>query len=89
MEFVWFVLIGLAAGWLAGRIRSGSGFGPLWNLVVGVAGAVLGGLLFGALGLAPTNLVGKLVTATVGALVLLALVRFLVIVLLKRKLRGR
>lgn len=89
MDFVWFILIGIAAGWLAGRIRSGAGFGLLWNLIVGVVGAVLGGLLFRVLGLAPTSLLGSLISATVGALILLALLRFLLISMAKRKLRGR
>lgn len=89
MDFVWFVLIGIVAGWLAGRIRSGAGFGLVWNLVIGVVGAILGGLLFGILGFEATNLLGKLITATVGALILLALLRFLMIYMLKRKLRGR
>ena len=47
MEFVWFILIGIAAGWLAGQIMKGGGFGVLGDLIVGVIGALLGGFLFG------------------------------------------
>jgi uncharacterized membrane protein YeaQ/YmgE (transglycosylase-associated protein family) len=72
---IWFILIGLCAGWLAGRITKGSGFGLLGNMAVGVVGAVLGGFLFGLLGLKSTSLLGSLVTATVGAIALLALLR--------------
>ena len=71
MEFLWFLLIGLAAGWLAGQITKGGSFGLVNNLIVGVIGAILGGVLFSLIGLKAYGLVGQLVTATVGALVLL------------------
>lgn len=71
MNFVWFCLIGLCAGWLAGVLTKGGGFGLVGNLIVGVIGAILGGVLFGALGIQSSNLLGALVTATVGAVVLL------------------
>ncbi len=74
ISFLWFLLIGLAAGWLAGKIMKGRGFGLVGNLVVGVVGAILGGWLFGALGLAPQGSLGSLITAVVGALVLLYIV---------------
>jgi uncharacterized membrane protein YeaQ/YmgE (transglycosylase-associated protein family) len=74
MNFVWFILIGLCAGWLAGQFMKGRGFGVIGNLVVGVVGAVLGGFLFGLFGLSSTSLLGALVTATVGAVVLLFLI---------------
>ncbi len=75
MEFLWFLLIGLAAGWLAGQITKGGSFGIVNNLIVGVIGAILGGWLFWLLGLKAFGLVGQLVTATVGALVLLFLLK--------------
>jgi len=74
MNIVWFLLIGLAAGWLAGRIMKGKGFGVAGNLVVGVIGALVGGFLFQLLGITAGGLIGALVMATVGAIVLLALV---------------
>jgi uncharacterized membrane protein YeaQ/YmgE (transglycosylase-associated protein family) len=74
MNFVWFLLIGLIAGWLAGQIMKGRGFGVVGNLVVGVIGAVLGGFLFGLLGFTSGGLIGSLITALVGAIVLLAIV---------------
>ena len=52
MEFIWFILIGLAAGWLAGRAVGGGGFGAVGDIVVGVVGALLGGVLFRTLGVA-------------------------------------
>jgi len=75
MEFLWFVLIGLAAGWLAGQLTKGQGFGLVGDLVIGVIGALLGGFLFGLVGLMPTSLLGSLVTATVGAVLLVVLLR--------------
>lgn len=75
MDFVWFVLIGIAAGWLAGRIMKGGRGGLLVNLIIGVIGAVLGGWVFGLLGLTSAGLVGQLVTATVGAILLIAILR--------------
>jgi uncharacterized membrane protein YeaQ/YmgE (transglycosylase-associated protein family) len=80
MEFVWFILIGMCAGWLAGQFMKGSGFGLLGNLIVGVVGALLGGFLFQIVGLAAYGLLGQLIVATVGAVLLLALLR-----LVKRK----
>lgn len=77
MSFLWFILIGLCAGWLAGQFMKGSGYGLVGNLIVGVIGAILGGVLFSALGLDPKNLIGSLVTATVGAVVLIALLRMI------------
>ncbi len=77
MSFVWFLLIGLVAGWLAGLLFKGSGFGFVGNLIVGVIGAVLGGFLFGLLQIEAVGPMGELVAATAGALVLLALLVFL------------
>jgi uncharacterized membrane protein YeaQ/YmgE (transglycosylase-associated protein family) len=75
MEFVWFVLIGLAAGWLAGQIMK-TGYGLIGDLLVGVIGAVLGGALFRMLEIAAYGLLGQLIVATLGAILLIILLRF-------------
>jgi uncharacterized membrane protein YeaQ/YmgE (transglycosylase-associated protein family) len=75
MDIVWFLLIGLAAGWLASQIMKGGGSSLVTDLIMGVIGSILGGFLFGVLGLAASGLVGSLVTATVGAIVLIAALR--------------
>jgi uncharacterized membrane protein YeaQ/YmgE (transglycosylase-associated protein family) len=75
MQFVWFLLIGLAAGWLAGLLMKGGGFGVVGHMIIGCIGALLGGFLFSMVGLAAYGLVGALITATVGAVVLLFLLR--------------
>ena len=74
-SIVYLLLIGLCAGWLAGQITKGGSFGIVNNLIVGVIGAVLGGVLFRLIGLHAYGLVGQLVIATVGALVLLYLLK--------------
>jgi uncharacterized membrane protein YeaQ/YmgE (transglycosylase-associated protein family) len=73
MDFVWFALIGLCAGWLAGQLMKGSGFGLVGDLIIGVIGAILGAVIFRSLGLAANGLLGQLIVATVGAVVLLGL----------------
>ena len=71
MGFLWFIIIGIVAGFVAGTLMRGGGFGLLVNLVVGVIGALLGGWVFGLLGIATSGIIGSLVTATVGAIILL------------------
>ena len=75
MGFVWFILIGIAAGWLAGQIMKGGGYGLVGDLVVGIIGALIGGFVFGLLGISANNTIGSLVTATVGAVILIAVLR--------------
>jgi uncharacterized membrane protein YeaQ/YmgE (transglycosylase-associated protein family) len=75
MYLVWQIVIGILAGFLAGKIMRGRGFGILIDLLLGVVGSILGGFLFGILGLYSTGLVGQLVVATVGAMLLLYLIR--------------
>jgi uncharacterized membrane protein YeaQ/YmgE (transglycosylase-associated protein family) len=77
MNLLWFILIGLAAGFLAGAVMKGHGFGLLGNLIVGVIGALLGGFLLGLLGIYTAGLIGNLISAFIGAVVLLALVGFI------------
>ena len=69
-----FLAIGALAGWLAGQIIKGSGFGVVGNIIVGVIGSLIGGFLFRVLGFASFGLIGSIVTATVGAVVLLFLI---------------
>lgn len=73
---IWYLLIGLVAGWLAGQIMKG-GYGLVGDLIVGVLGAIIGGALFPMFGLMPSGTIGSVITATVGAILLIALLRFL------------
>ncbi len=75
MTIVWFLLIGLAAGWLAGQIMKQPGSGWLQDLIVGVIGALIGGFVFGLLQIRAVGLIGELISATVGAVILILLLR--------------
>ncbi len=78
MDFLWFILIGLAAGWLAGQLVKGGGFGLVGDIVVGVIGALLGGFLFSTFGVSTGGgLLGSLIVATIGAVVLLFGIRLI------------
>ncbi|WP_276677946.1 GlsB/YeaQ/YmgE family stress response membrane protein [Thalassolituus oleivorans] len=76
-ELLIFLAIGALAGWLAGVITKGGGFGLLGDIVIGILGAVIGGYVFGTLGIAITGLVGSIITATLGAVILLFLIRLI------------
>lgn len=70
-----FLIVGALAGWLAGVLVRGFGFGVLGNIIVGIVGAFLGGWLFRALGVSlGAGLVGVFLTALIGAVVLLFLI---------------
>ncbi len=71
MGFIAFLIIGAIAGWLAGTLMRGDGFGLLGNIGVGIVGALIGGVLFGFLGLDAIGFIGSIITATVGAVFLL------------------
>jgi len=88
MDFVWFILIGLAAGFLAGKVMKGGGYGLIGDLIVGVVGALLGGFLCKQFKITPAEgLLGSLITATVGAIVLIVLLRVLKRLVLKSLIR--
>ena len=75
---IWFLVIGLVAGWLAGTLMKGGGFGVIGDIVVGILGALLGGWLFGMLGVGVGGgLLGAIVTATIGACLLIFLLRLI------------
>lgn len=67
----WFLVTGLLAGWLAGVLMRGRGFGVVGDMAVGMIGAVLGGCLFGMLGLTAYGFTGALIMAAIGAAALL------------------
>jgi uncharacterized membrane protein YeaQ/YmgE (transglycosylase-associated protein family) len=76
-NIVLIIIIGAIAGWLAGKIMKGRGFGLLGNIVIGIIGAFVGGFLFGLLGITAGGIIGSLVMSTVGAVTLLFVVRVL------------
>jgi uncharacterized membrane protein YeaQ/YmgE (transglycosylase-associated protein family) len=70
-----FLVIGVLAGFLAGKMMRGAGYGLVGDLVLGVIGSFVGGWVFGLLGITAGGIVGALVISVVGALVLLYVVR--------------
>jgi uncharacterized membrane protein YeaQ/YmgE (transglycosylase-associated protein family) len=75
-SLVIFLLIGAVAGWLAGQIMSGYGFGLLGNIVVGIVGAFVAGLILPRVGLAfGGGVLSAVIHATIGAVILLFLIR--------------
>lgn len=71
MSFIWFLLIGIASGFIAGKLTRGTGFGIWLNLILGIVGSLLGGFVFGILGIHTTSIIGSLITSVVGAVLLL------------------
>ena len=74
MYFLWYLLIGLVAGWLANLIVKGGGSGLVVNLIVGLIGGLLGGWLVSLFGWIPMGTVGSLLTSVLGEIVLLLIV---------------
>ena len=75
---IWWILIGLIAGWLAGKVMKGGGFGLGMDILIGMAGAVIGGFVFRLLGFFSTGgVIPSILMAFVGAVILLWLVRML------------
>jgi len=74
MSIIWYVVIGILAGFIAGKIMRGSGFGLVVNLIIGIVGGLLGGWVFGLLGIVTMGILGNLLSATVGAILLLWIV---------------
>jgi uncharacterized membrane protein YeaQ/YmgE (transglycosylase-associated protein family) len=78
MGFLYWIIVGLIAGWLAGVVMKGGGYGVLVDIILGLLGGIIGGWLFGALGIFPGGgLVGSIIVAFVGAVVLVAITRVL------------
>ncbi|MCP4180616.1 MAG: GlsB/YeaQ/YmgE family stress response membrane protein [bacterium] len=71
MGLLLFIILGGIAGWIAGLIMKGRGFGIIENIVIGILGAFIGRFLFHLLGLYSMNIIGSLIAAIVGAVILI------------------
>ncbi|MEZ5043785.1 MAG: GlsB/YeaQ/YmgE family stress response membrane protein [Saprospiraceae bacterium] len=72
MEFLYFIIVGAIAGWLAGQIMKGGSFGLITNIILGVIGAIVGGWLLGVAGVSVGGgLLGSILTSAIGAMVVL------------------
>ena len=69
------LLIGLIAGWLAGKVMRGRGYGVVVDIIVGIIGSFLGGFVFGILGIYAGSLIGRIIVAFIGAVILIWIVR--------------
>jgi len=78
MQFIYYLIIGALAGWGAGQIMKGGGFGLLMNIVLGIIGGVVGGWVFSLLGISSDGgTIGSLVTSLVGAVLILYVARLI------------
>ena len=78
MGFLAWIVVGLIAGWLAGQVMKGGGYGVLVDIILGILGGVLGGWVFGLLGIhLGAGMIGSIIVAFVGAVILVAITRLL------------
>lgn len=76
MYILWWVIVGLIAGWLTGKLMKGSGYGPVMDIVIGIVGAVLGGFIMRAMGFAGQGgMAYTIIVAVIGAVLLTWLLR--------------
>jgi uncharacterized membrane protein YeaQ/YmgE (transglycosylase-associated protein family) len=77
-NFIWWIIVGLIAGWLTGKIMSGGGYGAFMDIIIGILGAVAGGFLMSHLGFAGAGgLIYTIFVAVIGAVLLTLLLRLL------------
>jgi len=79
MGLIAWIIVGLLAGWLTGMLMKGSGYGLLGDLLLGLIGSIVGGWLFWLIlpAAEPSGLIGSIIVATIGAIVLVAIVRLI------------
>ena len=74
---IWWVIVGLIAGWAAGKIMQGGGYGVAMDIVLGIVGAVVGGWLMSLVGIQAGGLIGTIIVAIIGAVFLIWITRLL------------
>jgi uncharacterized membrane protein YeaQ/YmgE (transglycosylase-associated protein family) len=74
---LWWIIVGLIAGWLAGQVMKGGGYGVLADIVLGILGGILGGWIFSKMGMGATSAIGSIIVAFIGAVILVGLTRLL------------
>lgn len=77
MDIITAIIVGLIAGWLAGVVMKGSGYGVLGNVLLGALGGVIGSWVFDFFGIAFYGIFGSIIVAAVGAIVLIYLIRLI------------
>ncbi len=74
-NFIYWILVGLIAGWLAGKVMKGGGYGVVMDIVLGILGALVGGWVFGLLGFHTNGPIASIIVAFVGAVILVWIAR--------------
>jgi uncharacterized membrane protein YeaQ/YmgE (transglycosylase-associated protein family) len=75
---IYWIIVGLIAGWLTGLVMKGGGYGIIVDILLGIVGGWLGGWLFGRLGIWPAGgMLGSIVVAFIGAVILVGITRIL------------
>ncbi len=78
MNFLVWIVVGLIAGWLAGQVMKGGGYGVLVDIILGILGGILGGWIFGMLGIGSgSGIIGSLIVAFIGAVILVGITRLI------------
>ncbi len=78
MGFIAWIVVGLIAGWLAGLVMKGGGYGIIVDIILGIVGGIVGGWLFGMLGIgAGGGMIGSIIVAFVGAVILVGITRLI------------
>jgi uncharacterized membrane protein YeaQ/YmgE (transglycosylase-associated protein family) len=76
-DLIWWAIVGLIAGWAAGQIMKGGGYGTIMDIILGIIGAVVGGWLVGIVGIHAGGFVGTIIVAIIGAVFLIWITRLL------------
>ncbi|HTW30430.1 MAG TPA: GlsB/YeaQ/YmgE family stress response membrane protein [Candidatus Sulfotelmatobacter sp.] len=76
-NLIWWIIVGLIAGWAAGKIMKGGGYGTLMDIILGIVGAIVGGDLLGLLGIHAGGFIGTILVAILGAVFLIWLTRLI------------
>ena len=78
MDLLYWIVVGLIAGWLAGQVMKGGGYGVVVDIILGILGGIVGGWIFGQLGISSGGgMIGSIIVAFIGAVVLVAITRVL------------
>jgi uncharacterized membrane protein YeaQ/YmgE (transglycosylase-associated protein family) len=78
MGIIAWIVVGLIAGWLAGKVMKGGGYGVIVDIILGILGGIVGGWLFGMLGIwQGRGMIGSIIVAFIGAVILVAITRLI------------
>ena len=74
---IWWIVVGLIAGALAGLVMRGAGYGIVGDIIIGIIGAIIGGWIFSRFGVGTGGLIGSIIVAFIGACILIAILRLI------------